>query len=177
MNTKGCKQKGRTFQQQCAEAIAIHLGLTIQAEPPTKPGTRANDAVYVPETDPADLRIRRMGQPGADIVLASEKARTRVADSASGRAYWIECKNTEDFTLDAKFWSHGSAWLEKVQVATVLAANSAGMAPLVLVKRNGWPAFAWARGDAQWVGWGNPLFCRGGWWATTLKAFLEMRLA
>lgn len=138
MTSKTAKAKGRRLQQQAAEILAEAMGLTIDAEPPAKPGERRG-VVYVPEGQ-GDLRIRRMGQPGADIVLASQKAQWRIA--IDGRPAWIECKNQEAFRLDAATWSRGSIWLQGVYEDTVTRADKVGAAPLLILSRNHFPILA-----------------------------------
>ncbi len=103
MTSKSGKAKGRRLQVEVAETLAIQMGLTIEAAPPTKPGERANGAVYVLEGENPDLRIRQMGQAGADVALLSERAQEIV--KLPGRPpIWWEAKNTEGWRLDAAFW-------------------------------------------------------------------------
>lgn len=97
MRTASKKAKGRALQQEVAEMLSYSFGLTIMASPPTKPGNR-NGAEYVPEPD-GDILIRRMSQPGADVLLKSQKA-IDIVNSHFGRAgeksiVGFECKNDE----------------------------------------------------------------------------------
>lgn len=88
-----------------AEAIAVRFGLTIEAGATTQPGRRPNGAVYVVETDHPDIRVRRSGEPGADVCLLSTKAQKAFP-------FWIECKNSESFSL-ASFANGAIDFVEK----------------------------------------------------------------
>jgi len=90
--------------------LARRFKLTIEATPPTQPGIKKK-VQWVREDEKPDLRVRTMGQPGADVMLVSEQAKNKVSlfDSLEGRWYpvWFEIKNVEAWSLDAKFWSNG----------------------------------------------------------------------
>ena len=103
MTSKSGKAKGRRLQVLVAETLAARFNLTIEAAAPTKPGLRANGARYVSEGDMPDLRVRQMGQPGADVALLSEHARA-VVRLPGREPIWWECKNSESWALDAGFW-------------------------------------------------------------------------
>ena len=143
MKTAQRKAKGREFQSLVAEMLAVGLGLTIRAEPPTKPGTRANGAVYVPEGDHADLHVRRMGQPGADVALLSDKARRLIA--IEDFELHIECKkNAKEVDLGWKFWRGGgcNAFLSKAMNQANDGAHRASVRAavgLVAFAGNNWP--------------------------------------
>jgi hypothetical protein len=97
MRTASKKAKGRALQQEVAEMLSYSFGLTIMASPPTKPGNR-NGAEYVPEPD-GDILIRRMSQPGTDVLLKSQKS-IEIVNSHFGCAseksiVGFECKNDE----------------------------------------------------------------------------------
>lgn len=135
---RSSKAKGRRLQAQVAEAFSAAFTLTIEAVPPTKPGER-NGAMYVPEGT-GDLRIRRMGEAGCDVVLVTEDARKAVA---VGRLpLFIECKNTEAWALDAMFWARGTnAFIAKALHQARASAPEGWMAVLILGK-NRWPPLA-----------------------------------
>lgn len=110
MRTASRKAKGRALQQEVAEMLSYSFGLTIMAPPPTKPGNR-NGAEYVPEPD-GDILIRRMSQPGADVLLKSQKA-IDIVNSHFGRAgeksiVGFECKNDEALARILE-WPFGGA--------------------------------------------------------------------
>jgi len=109
MKPSSVKAKGRRLQTETAESLGVRLNLTIDAEPPTKPGRRSSGAIYVPEGT-GDLRIRRMGQPGADVVPISKVAQDRLR--LNREPLHIECKNVETFDLMTILRTRESpAWL------------------------------------------------------------------
>lgn len=139
---RSSKAKGRRLQTYVAERLSEFLGLSIEAIPPTKPGER-NGAVYVPEGT-GDLRIRRMGEAGCDVVLVTEYARKQA--TFKSQPLFIECKNTEAWALDAMFWAKGSnafilSALDQARRSAVHAYTEDWMTVLVLGK-NRWPPLA-----------------------------------
>lgn len=140
MRHRSRRDKSRRLQVQVAEAFARAFKLMVLAEKPTKPGTR-NGVLWVPEGEPADLKVRMMGQAGADVALLT--ARARDAISWCGLPLWIECKNVEGG------WDLGKAfWEGKVPSGLKDAWNQANKGakatfrPLVVVARNFWPPIA-----------------------------------
>lgn len=120
--------------------LARAFGLTILAEKPTKPGKR-NGVLWVPEGEPADLKVRMMGQSGADVALLTAKAKAAVA--YNGRPLYLECKNVE------AGWEFGKAfWEGKVPAGIAAAYAQAERAarpayhPLVVMSKNFWPPIA-----------------------------------
>ncbi|GIV86106.1 MAG: hypothetical protein KatS3mg054_0135 [Chloroflexus sp.] len=91
------KQKGRRLQVRLAEFLSSALSLPIQATPPTRPGTRQNGSVYVPEGVDYGLLIRPSSMPGIDVVLCSSFARMAASRLFSLKRCLIgfECKNNE----------------------------------------------------------------------------------
>ena len=67
------RSKARRLQVHVTEALARAFDLTILAEKPTLPGVR-DGVVWVPEGEPADLKVRVMGQAGADVALLTPRA-------------------------------------------------------------------------------------------------------
>lgn len=165
MTHGGRKAKARRLQVEVAEMLARAFGLTILAEKPTKPGRR-NGVLWVPEGEPADLKVRMMGQSGADVALLTARARRAVA--YDGAPLWIECKNMEaGWELGKAFWSRkvpggiAAAWRQAqkgaVAVGRVLGVMDRGMLPLVVLSRNFWPPVAVAHSWLIERPWPGPL--------------------
>lgn len=136
MTHKSGNAKGRRLQVLVAETVATQFGLTIEAASPTKPGTRANGAVYVAEGERPDLRVRQMGQPGADVALLSEKAREVVRIPTRDPIWW-ECKNTERWALDAAFWrAHDLPAPALKAIQQAYRASQGYWTPVVVLSKN-----------------------------------------
>jgi len=146
----GRTAKARRLQTRVAEDLSRAFGLSIEAEPPTKPGRR-NGALWVAEGSGADLRVRRMGSPGDDVALLTDAARRRVR--LPGRpAFAFECKNAEAWDLDAVWRSalrkgHGCVSAEAPafmrDALRQLTARIAGdREPVVVLGKNNWPDLA-----------------------------------
>lgn len=151
--TPGARRaKAQRLQRRVAEDLSAALGLTIQAEPPTRPGRRPNGARYVAEGDVADLRIRRSGQSGDDVVLASPKALALVQLS-KGVPLAIEVKNVEAWTLDAVFRrdTGGLAFLARA-LAQLHGRISGRRQPVVVFGKNRYPPLALLAYDPTDVG-------------------------
>lgn len=145
---RSSKAKGRRLQTYVAERLSWFLGLSIEAIPPTQPGER-NGAVYVPEGT-GDLRIRRMGEAGCDVVLVTEYARQQA--TFKSQSLFIECKNTEAWALDAMFWVKGSnAFILNALEQARRSTRDDWMALLILGK-NRWPPLA------VWDNFDQPFF-------------------
>jgi hypothetical protein len=153
MTHKSANGKARRLQVLAAELLSIHCDLSIEACPPTKPGIRATGARYLPEGSQPDLRVRMMGQPGADVALISDKAKAQ-ARFRDGNPFWIECKNTEKWGLESTFWER-SVLPEFMQDALAQAeqgsqAAGGGSTPLVVLAKNHWtPMALWRPTDLQ----------------------------
>lgn len=77
------KQKGRSLQNRVAKDLAKITGLRYGS----------------PNDDLADLRGRLMGTPGADIV--------RSKDAMGCVPFYVECKNTESWSLGKRMFEDG----------------------------------------------------------------------
>jgi len=158
------------LQVLVAESLASTFDLTIEAAPPTKPGKRRNGAVYVPEGQQPDLRVRQMGQPGADVALLSEKARALV-HLPNREPIWWECKNTEGWALDASFWrSHDlpAVALKAIQQAyRASRENGTWMPVIVLGKNHHEPMVLWQdhHRDLGWIADDGAIVLAGPAWA------------
>ena len=143
MKSRTRKDKGRRLQVQLAEALSIHFGLTIEAKPPVQTGERASGALYVPESGRPDLQVKRMGEPGADVVLMSGRARGLV--SVAGLPCMFECKNHEALEFGPKLWDMGALPVVREALGQCYAeAMDAGWLPCAVVSRNRWPVLvAW----------------------------------
>lgn len=135
---RSSKAKGRRLQTYVAERLSAFLGLTIEAVPPTKPGNR-NGAMYVPEGT-GDLRIRRMGEGGCDVILVTENARYKAA--VGPQPLFIECKNTEAWALDAMFWIKGSNAFILNALEQARRSAPEGWMTLLILGKNRWPPLA-----------------------------------
>jgi len=134
MKTAGAKAKGRRLQVLTAEIIAREYSLTIEAHPPVPVGERQG-VLYVREDENPDLRVRGSSEPGADVVLVTERARSCLC-APRGESFHIECKNVEEIGLGPKFWTGlGSAILD----TAYNQALTSGREPLVVLSRNRWP--------------------------------------
>jgi len=134
------KAKGRRFQVEVAETIARARGLTIEAVPPTKTGVR-KDVRWVEEGH-ADLRVRRMGEAGADVALLSELAREQIT-LGHNIPVWIECKNAEGWTFDAGFWRTGKHYfIAEGLIQAKKAMPTINWKPVLIMSKNRWPALA-----------------------------------
>lgn len=151
MLTSSAKAKGRRLQFQVAELLSKEFALTIEANPPTRPGERKNGAVYISETDAlADLRVRRMGEAGSDVALLSTTAKERVCQrdvywAGSGNPHaplWIECKNTEAWNFDANFWKTGANAFVDAAMHQINHAMPSKWRPLLVLGRNRWEPLA-----------------------------------
>jgi hypothetical protein len=135
------RSKGQRLPRHVAESLSAALNLTIEAAAPTKPGKRPNAAVYVAEGSNADLRIRRSGQPGADLALLSERARSLLA--IEERNVYVECKNCEGWMVGADMWKTGkvSKLVYKAWSQTLRAANAcfADVRPMIILGKNNHP--------------------------------------
>jgi len=144
MRVQSGKAKGRRLQATVAEALSRTHGLTIEAVPPTKPGAREHGATYVGEFKQPDLRVKRMGEAGADVVLLSQRAVDRVALQDTNGVWhpvWFECKNREGWQLDAHFWNAGRlAILDRAFEQT--AERPEEYVPIVVLSRNRHPPLA-----------------------------------
>lgn len=137
MKSRQRKVKGRKLQVALAEKLALELGLTIEAQPPTPVGIRANGVNYLAEDQWPSLRIRRMGEPGADVALLSPLARNKVR--LYGCPLYFECKNHERLEFSKDIWTNRT--LPTVQVALSQAVKSCpeGWLPCAVVSKNRWP--------------------------------------
>lgn len=143
MTHGGSNAKARRLQVRVAEDLSRALGLTIEAEPPTRPGER-NGATWVVEGSGADLRVRRMGAAGDDVALLTKQASARVR-WPGGAPLQIECKCTEAISLDA-------VWKGDRRSCAPLAAALAQLRkrhpewgqsePVVVFSKNRWPVLA-----------------------------------
>ncbi len=110
------------------------------------------------------------------VVLASKMAQASMRIGL--KPCFIECKNTESFKLDAGVWTRGSQWLEDVYGDTATRADAMGYAPLVIVRRNRWPALAVFMGNALMLaacGDANTsMTIKGGLHAITFENFLRV---
>lgn len=130
------KSKGRRFQVIVAEMLAQFFGLSIEANPPRKPGVRKGVA-YVMEGQ-GDLRVRNMGQAGADVALVSHAARKMV--SFLNIPFHIECKNLQSFSLDQKIWEGKVPELiQKAWGQAVKGAKYQRFYPVLVITRNFYP--------------------------------------
>ena len=144
MRPSSAKAKGRRLQVELAEALSVRLGLTIEATPPTKPGVReASGAVYVPVHSFPDLRVKRMGEAGADVELLTPKAASYT--KLDGHPIWWECKNVErgaDF--NAAFWRSGRLPLLDTAFEQADASRPPQSTVAVVFSRNHYPILvAW----------------------------------
>lgn len=119
------RSKARRLQVHVTEALARAFDLTILAEKPTLPGVR-DGVVWVPEGEPADLKVRVMGQAGADVALLTPRAMKAVA--LDGHPLYFECKNAEAtpaVRLDDKFWTKGMVpkFIERAYMQAKAGAN------------------------------------------------------
>ena len=161
MRTSSVKAKGRRLQSQLAEALAAYFGLTIEAVPPTKPGIRklraGGTARYVPEGERADLRVRRMGEAGADVALLTKRARQRVA--LGGRWVFWEAKNVEAFALNSTYWTDGSCVV--LRTAMEQHVEHTGYVTVAVLGKNRHPPVAAVRWDCLPSGTTSGLMARG----------------
>lgn len=137
-----CKRKGRKLQVELAEQLSVLFGLTIEATPPTKPGVReATGAVYVPVHAFPDLRVKRMGEAGADVELLTPKAAGSVR--LDGHPIWWECKNVErGWDIGAGFWRTGSLSLVTQAFEQAKAAKPLETTTVVVISKNRHPTLA-----------------------------------
>lgn len=137
MKTSSAKAKGRRLQVEFAEAVAVRFHLTVEASPPTRTGTRPNGAVYVAETENADLRVRRSGEPGNDVVPLTTKARH--VFHIFGWPFAVECKNVETLSFDRpSFWKGQGLTLVDTALQQALRYRTDEMA-IVIMSRNQFP--------------------------------------
>lgn len=142
MKVKSLKAKGRRLQVEVAEALASYFDLTVEAQPPTKPG-RLRNVTYVPETKNPDLRVRRSGEPGSDVVLLSDKAKQVL--SIGGTPLSIECKYTEKFSL--------AHFLKTLDIGHIIgkgfkqaeSVSSRSTVPVVFARKNRYPILCFLR--------------------------------
>jgi GNAT superfamily N-acetyltransferase len=139
------RQKGRRLQVTLAEALAVRFDLTIEAVPPTPIGVRDNGAVYVSEARIPDLRVRRMGEAGVDVMLLSAMAHHMVA--MQGLTCIFECKNVEKLALGgADWWKGQGTKLIAAAIAQARAHAVAGEIPVAVVSKNLFPTLVvWER--------------------------------
>ena len=130
MKIRSAKNKGRRLQVRVAEWLARHLGLTIVAVPPTKPGSRRG-VTYVPEGC-GDILVRPMSQPGLDVVFLSDRAKLLASKFFGVHVDGIECKNNEKLMrslLSFKIIGQNgvaklvSVFFNKRQAITCISAN------------------------------------------------------
>lgn len=142
MRSSSVKAKGRRLQVELAEQLSVRFGLTIEATPPTKPGVReASGAVYVPVHAFPDLRVKRMGEAGADVELITPKATERVR--LDGYPIWWECKNVErGWDLGPGFWKTGSLALVTQAFEQAKAAKPVDTTTVVVISKNRHPTLA-----------------------------------
>ena len=151
MTSKSRKAKGRVFQTYVAERISAICGGRILAEPPTRPGGRANGAVYVPEgslgspDSGATIFVRGMGRAGTDVRVSPGVI------GGTGRTYGlaIECKRYADFQLWREMGGAApSAWLRAAWDQACAGAGVAGPAPALVVAGARSPAVIFLRHDS-----------------------------
>lgn len=152
MKTSSCKAKGRRLQVFVAESLARACDLTIEASPPTKPGER-NGVIWVSEGNNPDLRVRQMGQAGADVALLSIQAQQKVslarprnciAPAHNFSPLHIECKNTEVDAWGRAFWKKGHSALIDGTLWQAQRSALPGWVPVAVLGRNRWPpVVAW----------------------------------
>lgn len=154
--TPGARRaKGRRLQVVVAEELSVAFGLHIEALKPTRPGARANGAVYVHEGETPDLRIRPSGHSGSDVALLSARARERVCLPYPVREIHWECKNTESWRLDAAFWkgmipkmvtgAFAQAYADIKQAPSGLARRI----PVLVLGKNNFPPLAVIHGTGS----------------------------
>lgn len=179
------KAKARRLQVDTAEILAGSGDLTIEATPPTKPGKR-NGVLWVPE-GVADLRVRTMGQPGADVAPLSDLAKKKLR--FRGRPTWWECKNTESWEFGAQFWITGSmavltnAWVQARKAASHFHSDfSLQWEPIIVLGKNRWPILAaWkdedpakTLRDIREAGNFDPILTYGTWFVLKLTDFVKV---
>jgi len=182
VKSRSAKNKGRRLQIGVAVSVAAKLGLTVVCDPPREP----DGVLWVPEEglqleegkpiEWPDLRVRRMGEPGADVALLSVRARQRV--TIGGQPVWWECKNSESWEFGPRFWEgKGQAFVENAWNQARGAAPK-GWVPVVVLGKNRWPSLAvWRGGEVRCflrqpshVG---PLLSFSGFQAVRFDLFLE----
>jgi hypothetical protein len=139
------RQKARRLQVEVAERLSVVLGLTIEAVPPTKPGKHKTGAVYTPEGDRPDLRVRRQGEAGVDVALLTDRAKNRVAlvdFTGTRRPLYIECKNREAWDLK-RVWDKGDdaalyPWM--LQTSKGRHQHMRSGIELLVLGKNDWPS-------------------------------------
>lgn len=162
MGGRGSKAKGREYQKEIAEQIAARWGFTIEAMSPKSIGKVVNGVTYVSEKDNPDLRVRQMGQAGADIVCLTKHARVQFP-------YSVECKIRKALPslLTMMEWEELNKWL--------CQATTADIKSIVVFRANrteSWVAFR----ERAVLGLDQlePPYAFGGAWVlTTLGNFLE----
>jgi len=141
MKPASAKCKGRRLQTQLAETLAVRFDLTIDATPPTKPGARPNGAVYVPVHAFPDLRVKRMGEAGADVELLTPRAIERV--QLDGYPIWFECKNVENgWDIGAGFWRSGNLAVVADAFEQASAARPIETTSVIVLAKNRHPMLA-----------------------------------
>jgi len=181
------RQKARRLQVEVAEILARRFKLTIEAAPPTKPGVKKKIR-WVREDEKPDLRVRTMGQAGADVGLLSEKAKrkislfvTEVIEKGGGlQPIWFEVKNVERWSLDATFWRKGI--LPTVMSGAYNQAKKSapgGWRPIAVVGKNYMPPLAiWRDADPGELdvldGDGSPMVASGPWVITPFEHFVRL---
>ena len=163
--THGARRaKGQRLQRKVAEDLSIVLGLTISAEPPTKPGTRPNGARYVAEERGPDLRIRRSGQPGDDVALLTAVALRKVTLRRNPLAF--EVKNVESWSTDTAFRKGKVEFLGRALRQLHQRVGSLARDPVVVFGRNNYPPLALLSADptdvGQWIEVGGQKEWRAG---------------
>jgi len=126
--------KGRRLQVELAESLALAFKLTIDAEPPTKVGVRQNGVEYVQEGT-GDLRIRRSGQAGADVIMTSNISRRFLR--LFGKPIHFECKNVETYDVGQILRKQEvPAWLTKALQQGRREREGKNWIPVVVVRQN-----------------------------------------
>ena len=139
------RAKGRRLQVELAEALSQHFRWTIEAVPPTRPGKRANGAVWIAEDQHPDLRVRRSGEAGVDVALLTPRAQERL--TMEGKKLFFECKNVEKaWDFGPQFWVTGNL-VYVSRLLRDLSQRSLIMSlyqPAVVLGKNRWPPLvAW----------------------------------
>lgn len=154
MKIRSAKNKGRRLQIGVAVSVASRFNLTIVCDPPREP----DGVLWVPEEGLVgeevalikwpDLRVRRMGEPGADVALISVRARQLV--TIGGQPVWWECKNSESWEFGPRLWEgKGQGFLENAWNQARTAAPKEWV-PVVVLGKNRWPSLAvWRGGDVR----------------------------
>ncbi len=177
------RAKGRRLQVEVAVILAKKFKLQIEATPPTKPGIREG-AIWVAEDDKPDLRVRTMGQPGADVAILSLRAKRKISmynsQTLKYDPVWFEVKNVEAWRLDAKFWEKGQ--LPSVMVSAVKQAKKnapEGWRPIAVIGKNYMPPLAvWKdpeKYDLDELPDGNvPMLTTDDWVVIPFRHFVKM---